>query len=868
LTSVLSLSAPIAVRSLDRSSGFRDLKLPLARSGASYHGLAVLVRTGVEPVGWLGVEVPPTGEIAGEVLEHACADLLADCTSGKDGQSAAPTWDESSRTRALSTFVSHVITTCNQASVVVRCVQSILASDGGPFEVIVVENRPEHSTVRDAVESALPGDDRIRVLEESIPGLSRARNAGLRAARGDFVTFTDDDIVVDPHWAGAVREAFAVHTEASCVTGPILPLELETPAQLMMERFAAFGKGFVRRLYSLDHPPGHEQPLFPYTAGYFGSGANTSFRREALMAIGGFDTALGTGTPARGAEDLDIFIRLIFSGRGLLYEPCATVWHRHPDTMEQISQRAFGYGVGLGAMLAKQLVTESRRAQLIQNIPGGLRYLLSPDSRKNAGKGAAFPHDLNRLELAGLAWGPAAYAHSRWVAKRHRAQDQSQFPRLSSTPTLEARRVWSGQFEVSDPDVPEGPLLASEGTTFDEARLLVRVLGEPVGFVTVPLMDGYLRPELVWRRVERELSGRVSRQLRIDGAPSLAELAHDRGGARLDRPGWAGRARTTPVTVIVCTRNRPDMLERCLESLKRLQHDHLEIIVVDNAPADDSTARLVQRMQGSDSTLRYVCEISPGLSRARNRGMDEATGEILAYTDDDVVVDPLWIAGLLRGFSRRRDVGCVTGLVASTSLEHAAEQYFDARVSWSSSFEYRLYTAVPRSGDSRVHPYAAGSFGTGANAAFRAGAIREMGGFDECLGAGSPSDGGEDLDAFVRVLQSGYSLCYEPAALVWHEHRVSADDLRMQMYEYGKGFTAYLCKSLLSRHAGVHLALRLPYALGPISMLVRRSEMAARQTEVGHRVREYELLGFLVGPSAYLYARLKQGRRNARGPTP
>src|SRR5262249_34518962 len=150
-----------------------------------------------------------------------------------------------------------------------------------------------------------------------------------------------------------------------------------------------------------------------------------------------------------------------------------------------------------------------------------------------------------------------------------------------------------------------------------------------------------------------------------------------------------------------------------------------------------------------DGRIRYVRETRPGLSAARNRGLREARGEFIAYTDDDVRVDRLWVNAILRGFRRRPDVGCVTGLVASTSLERRAEQYFDARVGWSSSCEQRLFEANRSRADSRLHPYAPGVFGTGANIAFRSDAIRALGGFDESLGAGSPTCGGEDLDAFV-----------------------------------------------------------------------------------------------------------------------
>jgi hypothetical protein len=116
-----------------------------------------------------------------------------------------------------------------------------------------------------------------------------------------------------------------------------------------------------------------------------------------------------------------MFIRLLLAGRGLLYEPGAVVWHPHPDTMERLSSEVFGYGVGLGAMLTRQLIAGPRRLRLIGKIPQGLHYLASSSSRKNANKGSDYPSRLDRLERMGLALGPAAYACSRWRARRMNA---------------------------------------------------------------------------------------------------------------------------------------------------------------------------------------------------------------------------------------------------------------------------------------------------------------------------------------------------------------------------------------------------------------------------------------------------------------
>jgi GT2 family glycosyltransferase len=392
--------APVAVRVIDVERPLDQLRLLPSHSGDPYRTLVALLRRHGDPIGWIALPVSVDGQVSFPPL----ADLAVFArTAGEP--------IERRLNGSAESLLSVVVTTCANFECVLRCVEGLLSSAVGPFEVVVVENRPEHSTVGAQLARRFPGDARIRFIEERGRGLSRARNAGLRAARGELVAFTDDDIVVDEAWMGAVRAGFAT-PGIDCVTGLILPAELETPAQILVERFSSFGKGFIRRTYSADFPP-EDQPLFPYTAGYFGSGANMAFRRDVARRLGGFDPALGAGTPARAGEDLDICIRLLHAGGRLVYEPGAIVWHRHPDTHSRLRAQVFSYGVGLGAMLSKQVARGPGRLGLIRRFPSALRYLLNPASRKNAGKGGDFPRRLDALERLGLLVGPLAYVSSR-----------------------------------------------------------------------------------------------------------------------------------------------------------------------------------------------------------------------------------------------------------------------------------------------------------------------------------------------------------------------------------------------------------------------------------------------------------------------
>ncbi len=158
--------------------------------------------------------------------------------------------------------------------------------------------------------------------------------------------------------------------------------------------------------------------------------------------------------------------------------------------------------------------------------------------------------------------------------------------------------------------------------------------------------------------------------------------------------------------------------------------------------------------------------------------------------------------------------------------------------------------------------------GTGANFAMRADLIGELGGFDECLGAGSPSAGGEDLDAFVRVIRAGRAIAYEPAALVWHVHRIDADALRAQMYEYGTALSAYLFKYVSSPRSAWDILRRAPQGFARLGVLGARSQRVGEETGFHRELLIAETKGLIAGPWTYLKARRSQPRARRRAVAP
>jgi GT2 family glycosyltransferase len=441
------LIAPVAVRVIDLDAPLGDLDLSYHYMRHDYRSLLAVVRLAEHPIGVATFPVDPRGyvtrdQLAGGLDRQLGAELREaiarrDRERGQDSR-----WDmpelpygadlpelpyredmpelpyREDRLElpyvadiTLGPSVSVVVPTCCNPEALERCLRSILQCDYDDFEVIVVENRPGSSDTARMLVERFPGEQRLRYVEEPRPSASLARNAGLASSEGEIVAFTDDDVVVDPLWLRASVGALLSERGVACVTGLILPVELECQSQLLLEQFASFGKGFQRKTYRLPDS-WEDNPLLPYTAGALGSGASVVMLTEVARDLGGFDPALGPATPAKGGEDLDLLVRVLRKGHGVSYEPRAIVWHKHPTGSTRLRRQVYSYGVGLGAMLGKQLIAGPQRRDFLRAIPAGLRYMRDPESRKNVGKPTNYPRRLTWFERLGMLVGPALYVLS------------------------------------------------------------------------------------------------------------------------------------------------------------------------------------------------------------------------------------------------------------------------------------------------------------------------------------------------------------------------------------------------------------------------------------------------------------------------
>jgi glycosyltransferase involved in cell wall biosynthesis len=315
-------------------------------------------------------------------------------------------------------FVSVVIATRNRVAGLAHTLKTVMAQDYPRFEVVVVDNNPSNDDTEQFMRAHYGSDSRVRYVREMRPGLAAAHNAGLAVAQGSILAFTDDDVSIDPHWLSELVKDFEIAEDVACVSGLIFPAELETPAQVWLEQFSRFSKGYKRKLINLrEHRPNDR--LFPFTAGQLGSGANMAFRTTTLQAMRGFDPATGTGTPALGGDDLAGFFNTVMRGSTLVYEPAAIVHHSHRRDYASLRRTAYGYGAGFTAFLTKAVLDHPRLLlDLILKLPGGVLYALSPSSGKNKDKQADFPHELKWQERKGMLYGPIGYLRSKLKARQ------------------------------------------------------------------------------------------------------------------------------------------------------------------------------------------------------------------------------------------------------------------------------------------------------------------------------------------------------------------------------------------------------------------------------------------------------------------
>ncbi len=333
--------------------------------------------------------------------------------------------------------------------------------------------------------------------------------------------------------------------------------------------------------------------------------------------------------------------------------------------------------------------------------------------------------------------------------------------------------------------------------------------------------------------------------------------------------------------------SRIDDLSRCIEALNKQDYPDYEIVVVDNRlhPDERGDDRLTPIRDAP--RVRVVSERIPGISAAKNRGVVAARGEVVAFTDDDIVVDEGWLRGLVTPLAVDATVNIVAGLVLPKELETEPQGWFEEYTGgFSHGFDSLVYVPVRDSrfgrrervrsvqckdaasgeirGDLSVYS-AAVRAAAGGSSAIRKALFDELGTFDVSLGTGTPTGGGEDLAFCARALWAGNSVRYEPTSIAFHAHRRTYPELVRQVRAWGTGLVAMLTSLIWSDPALIFgLMARAPDAMLKV---LRRAELRkdAEALPGGFpvRLRWHELFGMALGGPAYVVSRIENRRRGA-----
>ena len=218
-------------------------------------------------------------------------------------------------------------------------------------------------------------------------------------------------------------------------------------------------------------------------------------------------------------------------------------------------------------------------------------------------------------------------------------------------------------------------------------------------------------------------------------------------------------ASSPTISVVVCSYNGSKTIDKCMQSLFHLEYQNYEVIVIDDG-STDSTASIVSKYPA-----RLIRTSNHGLSAARNRGMTEARGEIIAFMDDDAYADPHWLNYLAIAF-QETDHACIGG-----------PNLVPPEDGW-------MAQCVARAPGGPIHVLLSDEQAEhvpGCNLAVRKSAMQEIGGFDTRF-----RTAGDDVDFCWRLQNTGFTIGYHPGAMVWHHRRNSISAYFRQQRGYGK----------------------------------------------------------------------------------
>jgi GT2 family glycosyltransferase len=309
------------------------------------------------------------------------------------------------------------------------------------------------------------------------------------------------------------------------------------------------------------------------------------------------------------------------------------------------------------------------------------------------------------------------------------------------------------------------------------------------------------------------------------------------------------------VSIIVCTRNRAESIGEAFAALTGLEPAAAEVVVVDSSTGrEKEITEALARQAG----LKYIYEPRRGLSLARNTGLSIATGDVIAFTDDDCVPAKDWLAHKLQALAEP-SVWAATGRVVQHSSAGACDLFEevagqdlggDRRVFSKKDLEFSagmFFSNVAKIFAKHMKSRAPGPWciGHGSSMAFKREVFERLGTFDERLGGGAPLKSCDDTEMFYRVLKSGHLIVYEPAAVVRHKHGLDNEDVFQTRYGYSFGGAAFMWEHKRDALMFVMFWGRL------VQLIIKKFQYQVLRKKDLARSFDSDLRGFLHGWATY-----------------
>jgi len=299
-----------------------------------------------------------------------------------------------------------------------------------------------------------------------------------------------------------------------------------------------------------------------------------------------------------------------------------------------------------------------------------------------------------------------------------------------------------------------------------------------------------------------------------------------------------GPPRTLPISVIVPSRGRPQLLGECVESILAGSELPRELVVVDQSATENRALAELGTVNGCAVLYRHSA--SRGVSAARNEACAIASQEILAFTDDDILVAPDWVGEITLAVQAEADSTLISGRVRFIDT-HLAGGFAPSLIDEDEPklYEGRIWNDVLFSN----------------NMAFSRTIFERLGPFDPRLGAGAPYRAATDNDYCFRALEAGYRIRYVPEAVVYHQAWREKKSYPQLQWGYGVGQGACMTKHI---HLGDrYMVIRARHELRKHLRLAVEQRTQDREAAKGDAAFA---LGLMYGSARWLLLERMRGR--------